>query len=317
MTLEKPELSYCFKNSKLPTLTENSFSGLTGPQNYGYTPKGAYCLEGLDIQTFFPYSSASNDITFKISESKEDPRLEFLSDDELRFYNQLFSGWKKKQFLNLLEERHLHSRTDGLTGLRNRLSLDEILQTQLDTLKRDNYPQAQKDKNLALILFDGDKFKSVNDSFGHSIGDDVLRMFGDITTDYLQRSTDIPFRYGGEEFAVVCSNTNQERGCELADGLRRRLGNICIVEDDKNGIYVKEFSPDERILPNVQVLRRLSASFGVVSYPQNLLKQEISTATPEDLIDSADLALYEAKHRGRNCVFYNHEGDLLRYLSYY
>lgn len=152
---------------------------------------------------------------------------------------------------------------DGLTEAKNRRAFNEKLAEEWSRAQRYATP-------LSLVMFDVDKFKSYNDSFGHQAGDEVLRILAR-TVRGLVRVTDFFARYGGEEFALILPNTDAEGAYILAERLRER---------------VEKANWKERLV---------TASFGVSTI-------EIGMASGEDLIEAADKALYLSKERGRNRV---------------
>ena len=152
---------------------------------------------------------------------------------------------------------------DGLTEAKNRRAFNEKLAEEWSRAQRYGTP-------LSLVMFDVDKFKTYNDSFGHQAGDEVLKLLAR-TVMGLVRTTDFFARYGGEEFALILPNTDADGAYILADRLRERV--------EKAGW--KE--------------RPVTASFGVSTL-------EIGMTSGEDLIEAADKALYLSKERGRNRV---------------
>lgn len=153
--------------------------------------------------------------------------------------------------------------TDRLTGLYNRTKLDEVLANELARAER--YGQS-----VAVIMADIDKFKTVNDTHGHQVGDSVLREFAMIMRE-LVRDTDTPGRWGGEEFLVICSHVDLNGAKTLAERIRAAVAE-------------HPFS----------VVGEKTCSFGVASYR--------SEDTAETIVNRADTALYEAKRGGRNRV---------------
>jgi len=155
------------------------------------------------------------------------------------------------------------SRCDHLTGLLNRFSGEKILQEEIEKARRYNY-------QLTLIMCDIDHFKKVNDDFGHNSGNEVLIGFAHIFKDVI-REVDIACRWGGEEFLVVCPNTNIREAGKLAERLRTTVA-------------AYDFSP----------VSALTCSFGVATYnkTENFL----------NLVKRADDALDRAKQGGRNQV---------------
>ena len=155
---------------------------------------------------------------------------------------------------------------DSLTGCYNRRGFDEHLHVELTRAKR-------YDRPLALMLVDLDAFKRINDKLGHQSGDYVIRRFAELLTNTF-RTTDIISRYGGDEFAVIFPETTREEAARLAERIRLLL---------------------HRLFPDPQISREVRASFGVAAFPAD-------AALPEDLVASADRALYAAKTAGRDRV---------------
>lgn len=156
------------------------------------------------------------------------------------------------------------SLTDALTGVGNRRKLEQALVAELSRVQRSGTP-------LSLIIADIDHFKQVNDQFGHGIGDKVLREFA-VLLQAQSRPTDLVARFGGEEFVVLMPDTALRPAQAKAEKLRLAIAALVIEP----------------------LMRALTASFGVAE----LLPGE----TAESLIGRADIALYEAKRGGRNCV---------------
>ncbi len=152
--------------------------------------------------------------------------------------------------------------TDKLTGVYNRIRLDEVLSAEFVRFKR--YEQS-----YSVIMFDIDYFKRVNDTYGHLAGDDVLKSLARLIKQSI-RESDIFGRWGGEEFLVVCCGTDIEGAQNLAEKLRSK---------------VEMFS-----FPAVD---RLTCSFGVA---------QVDDAGTDNMIKRADEALYRAKQSGRNKV---------------
>jgi diguanylate cyclase (GGDEF)-like protein len=159
------------------------------------------------------------------------------------------------------------ARTDSLTGLWNRQHFGEELQRTLAEADRYGHP-------VSLVLVDIDHFKKVNDTWGHEAGDAVLRQVARILHDGV-RSVDICVRYGGEEIAMLLSQTESERAVEVAERLRERIAAQPIRHGGAE-------------IP-------VTASFGVATYPETVKVRD-------QLFPASDKALYIAKHAGRNCV---------------
>jgi len=153
--------------------------------------------------------------------------------------------------------------TDPLTNVYNRLKIDEILDYEISQATRYS-------KLFSVIILDLDHFKMVNDKFGHQKGDHVLVQTAEILADNT-RGSDTVARWGGEEFLIVCTNTDVDMVYTIAEKLRKE-------------IEAADFGIDTKI----------TASFGVAQYMEN--------ETKEGLIHRADTALYEAKRISRNLV---------------
>lgn len=168
-----------------------------------------------------------------------------------------------------LKETNQHlseiSRKDGLTGLFNRAYWEQSLKDEFAHLKVIGGPSS-------LVIFDIDHFKHVNDSYGHPVGDEVIRRTSSLLRK-TARSSDICGRFGGEEFTVLLPNTNQEQASYFAERLRKRI--------EQEIVKVEGFAINYTI------------SIGVCEY--------ISTFDSHtQWLKSADAALYDAKEKGRN-----------------
>jgi diguanylate cyclase (GGDEF)-like protein len=164
--------------------------------------------------------------------------------------------------------------TDELTGLSNRRGFFQLGERELERALR-------FERALAVLLFDIDHFKRVNDTYGHSAGDEVLRALADCIRQNI-RGIDVAGRYGGEEFVLVLPETPLGRAVEIAERLRRSIAN-CVVP-----LYS---SRDEESCTSLTI----TVSIGVT-----VLRPEDRTL--QGLVDRADQAQYQAKHAGRNRV---------------
>jgi diguanylate cyclase (GGDEF)-like protein len=153
--------------------------------------------------------------------------------------------------------------TDRLTGLFNRVKLDEAFEA--DIKRSIRFGQA-----FSIIMLDIDHFKEVNDVHGHQAGDQVLVEVARLLKDNI-RATDIAGRWGGEEFLVICAQTDAEGVLKLAQNLHLKFQNHCFP-----------------------VVQRKTASFGVTTY--------VEGDKSNDMVARADAALYTAKNNGRNQV---------------
>jgi diguanylate cyclase (GGDEF)-like protein len=154
---------------------------------------------------------------------------------------------------------------DGLTGIFNRRYFELRIEEELERARRFN-------SGMAVIMVDIDQFKRLNDEFGHLLGDEVLRQVSSIFSQQL-RKIDVVCRYGGEEFAILLSQTSQQHALGVAEKLRRMV--------------------DNWQFPGVP--RSVTISAGVATCPDH-------GSTREELVKAADAGLYAAKQAGRNCV---------------
>jgi two-component system, cell cycle response regulator len=157
--------------------------------------------------------------------------------------------------------------TDGLTGLTNHRCFQERLSELLDRAERHGH-------EASILLTDVDHFKSVNDTYGHPVGDEVLRQVSKVLKNAV-RKIDIPARYGGEEFAVVLDATGEEGAIEIANRIRTEVSGL-------------EFDSDQGKF-------QVTMSVGVATFPADGTHKAL-------LIERADHALYHAKQSGRNRV---------------
>ncbi len=159
---------------------------------------------------------------------------------------------------------------DPLTGLHNRRTLSDDLDTLIVRQRREHH-------GLAMLVLDLDNFKNFNDSFGHALGDEVLRTVAGVLRRTVFRPDDVVARYGGEEFVVVLPNTSLEGARKVAERIRRSIVSSEIAL--KNGGSGS-----------------VTTSIGIAYVPHT------STVSKDDLFASADNAMYSAKEHGRNRV---------------
>lgn len=156
---------------------------------------------------------------------------------------------------------------DALTGLYNRQAMDRMIAREISLAERTGAP-------LAMVVIDIDHFKDVNDTHGHFIGDQILRMVANQIRSTV-RDADLAFRYGGEEFVAVLTGATLTCAAQVADRIRINLEtHDCDIGNDLS--------------------LRVTASLGVTDLRPG--------DTPQSLFQRADRALYEAKHSGRNRV---------------
>jgi two-component system, cell cycle response regulator len=166
-----------------------------------------------------------------------------------------------KAYLDVCEEAAF---TDHLTGLANRRRFERQLEREVGRTDRFGHP-------FSLLMVDIDNFKNLNDSFGHDAGDDAIRRISRVLREGT-RGIDLAARIGGEEFAVLLVETNQQAAVEVAERLRLA---IWALEIPSGG--------------------QVTASFGVAECPTD-------AHTAADILKAADVALYEAKRAGRDRV---------------
>ena len=177
-----------------------------------------------------------------------------------------------KELSVALDNSRLHKKlnelsiTDELTGLYNRRKLNEALEIEFDKAKRFN-------NSLSILIIDIDHFKSINDFYGHKVGDIVLAKLGSLLSKNT-RNIDIAVRYGGEEFVIILPQTDFKNAASAAKKIKK------IIQDFK-------FTPIEK---------EITVSIGVASLPDEDIK------SVDDMLKAVDDFLYEAKNSGRNRI---------------
>lgn len=161
---------------------------------------------------------------------------------------------------------------DGLTQIANRRKFDEQLESEWYRLRRNNKP-------LGLIMADIDFFKQYNDIYGHQQGDECLKEVSRILQDSVHRPADVVARYGGEEFTILLPDTAEEGCMKLAERIRMNIEEMDLEHQ------------------GAEPLKVVTMSFGVAVVSDSM---EISSSN--QLLESADKALYKAKQQGRNRV---------------
>jgi len=215
-------------------------------------------VEGLD-------AGAHDYITTPIHFSELQARVRSLL--RIKALQEKIAG-RERELSEMNDRLLLISRTDGLTGISNRRHLEERMHEMWEHAKRLNEP-------LACVMCDIDKFKSVNDTYGHQAGDAVLKQFAEVLS-HEAREIDRVGRYGGEEFMVLLPGTVLDAAVTFAERVR-----IAIEE--------RTFTFEGGSL-------RRTVSAGVAAWPHPRVHSH------EELIKSADSALYVAKETGRNRV---------------
>jgi len=164
---------------------------------------------------------------------------------------------------NLLYKTKAIAELDGLTGLFNRMKIEEILVNEINNRQEDIC-------SLSVLLIDIDDFKTINDTLGHNVGDKVLKKFSNLLQENV-RSTDYPGRWGGDEFIVILPNVTIDNAMVIAEKIRMAVLNETIVDDIK-----------------------FTVSIGLATFSGD--------NTSEEFITSVDKALYQSKKEGKNRV---------------
>ena len=200
----------------------------------------------------------------------------------LRNYSQTLESQvaeRTEALRNANQELERLAHIDGLTQLANRRYFDTYLQQEWRRLTREQQP-------LSLILFDVDFFKQYNDHYGHQAGDHCLIQVAQAAQSAIKRPADLAARYGGEEFVIVLPNTDIDGAITVTQRLQRTLQTLKIAHAQST------------------VNSSVTLSFGITCQrpkPNQAVESLNTEATgPERLLRDADIALYQAKERGRN-----------------
>lgn len=220
------------------------------------TEPGGFLPKPLSL----PHLSTTLEVAYRKHESERTLRMAHLAD-------RRSLETRSAELEQLAARLEAQAHRDALTGLFNRYQFDESFAGHLRLANAQATP-------CSLIFLDVDKFKAINDTYGHAGGDAVLRALGKFLLEQL-RPVDVPCRLGGEEFAVVVPGTPLSDAAKLAERLR-------------TGIAALE-------VPIATQIARVSASFGVCAFPEH-------GNTPDQLLRVADASQYVAKTAGRNRV---------------
>lgn len=227
---------------------------------------------GLEVAKIIRQNKAfeSIPIVYFTSETSESVQLEAMRHGGDDFLTKPISQTQLANAVISKSERYRGLRKlmveDSLTGLYNHVKTKALLQQSLLLAERQGVP-------VSYVILDIDHFKKVNDTYGHTVGDKIIKTLARFLKQRVRRA-DVVGRYGGEEFVIVLFNTTPQAAWELVDNMRE--------------LFSKVFHPyDEGVFS-------VSFSAGVAHYPGYLTMMELMVA--------ADDALYAAKRAGRNCV---------------
>jgi len=241
-----------------------SMAILFGALAYGYLEYNSLTRHSIILGSFIEMILFSLALAYRIKKLQND-KISLVNEANLKLDKRVYERTKEleesKEKLKELANR------DPLTGLYNRRFLYSISQKLILLAKREGKP-------LSIVMFDIDEFKKINDTYGHSIGDDVIKVFS--THLNKSRASDISARIGGEEFVLLLPNTSQEDAYEIANKIRVSIEKIKFC-DENNSKF------------------NFTVSAGVSS-----LQQEDSEI--EVMLHRADKGLYEAKQTGRNRI---------------
>lgn len=217
---------------------------------------------GAMAQEFNRMSQRVNEMNQKLQSEVE------FADNQLVISNTQLKE-QSDELKRINRELHILTITDPLTGVYNRRHFDEQLATEVEIVKRyGDY--------CSLLLVDLDHFKKVNDEHGHYAGDIALKSTASALSKCL-RKTDMLFRVGGEEFAILCKHSDEDSACFIAEKLRKAIYDLEIE------IELKKIT--------------ITASIGITTVPNNNVDDNF---TLDDFYLCADRALYYSKDNGRN-----------------
>lgn len=211
------------------------------------------------------------DLDFQIDLKRTDEIGDFVDS-----FNRMVRTLKESR--DRLMEQSTH---DFLTGLYNHRYFQQRLETEIRRSER-------YDNKLCLLILDLDRFKSINDSSGHPVGDSLLLQLGRLIHDNI-RDIDIAARYGGDEFAIVLPEADAETGAAMAERIREMVEGNAFYAVPIDELDAEEFVPDERSSMHITV------TVGIACYPDHHEKKD-------GLVMAADIALCRAKQIARNSV---------------
>jgi diguanylate cyclase len=245
--------------------TENLNQHVTGEvEQIRLTAAGAPDLQTLRSQLTARLDAISHHLAdFRL---REDTRIRTYRDrvQHMRARISVLERESRSLHESLREEQRM-AMIDALTGIPNRAAYDDRIEQEFKRWKRFARP-------VSILAWDIDRFKAINDAYGHKAGDKVLRVVGQHLARYI-RDTDFVGRYGGEEFVMLLVGTGAEEARVVADKIRIELAQL--------GFHFHDAPV------------AVTASCGITEFT--------GTDTPDTIFDRADRALYKAKQAGRNC----------------
>ncbi len=212
----------------------------------------------------------------------------YLSDDDLRIL--VIAAGQLNVALQLLQAKmqlRISAIIDGLTGLYNRAEMNRLLLLEEKRANRDSN-QAKEGSGFSILFIDLDNFKYYNDTFGHHVGDLVLKEFADILK-RISRDTDICARFGGDEFIVIAPTSKKEEAAKFASRIYVEVIKLNHFQEKVEKLLKKKIQIPEKY--------KLTCSVGVSQY-----NQEMGTNI-DLLLQNADSALYKAKENGKNQIY--------------
>lgn len=235
-------------------------------------------VDSIDTRVFtddkrmlaLPLKSEGKEVGVLVAKSTEEPITEKDEDYLTQLSVQIATTINRA---NVYAEILKHATLDALTGFYNRRQLEERIKQEVSNAKRQRAP-------LCGIMTDIDYFKKVNDTYGHAVGDLVLKTISKVIRGQL-REYDIAGRYGGEEFSILLPFTKLDEAQMVAERLRKTI--------ESRVIDISKVNPDSDT-------KEISVTLSLGVYEMQ------SDDNDEDLLKKADKALYEAKNTGRNKV---------------